>query len=385
MRPVRVMHIVFALQPGGMELGVIKLVNNLTSGRVVSSICSTRPAGPAKSLVSALVPIFELQRRNGNDPAVIWRLYRLFRRERPDIVHTHAWGTLVEGLVAARAARVPVVIHGEHGTLQLRRHQVAVQRWGWTAADRMVTVSSRLADRIAQVTHFPRERIQTIRNGVELSRFGRVNRDDARRTISIGVDSRVVVAIGRLVPVKDHMTLLEAIAIVRSQHRENLTLLIAGDGPLKAALTERATSLGIGSCVHLLGHRTDVENVLAAADVFVQSSQSEGLSNTILEAMASGLPVIATRVGGADEMVEDGTTGLLVTPGSGAELAKALGTVLRDPARRLAMGVAGRARAECEFGLESMVARYEDMYLELAWKRSGLLQPAVPAAIAGGS
>jgi sugar transferase (PEP-CTERM/EpsH1 system associated) len=379
------MHVVFRLEAGGMELGVVKLVNNLTSGRVDSSICSTRPAGSIRSLVSATVAIFELERRTGNDPALVWRLYRLFRRERPDIVHTHAWGTLLEGLVAARAARVPVVIHGEHGTLQARPHQIALQRWGWAAADRMLTVSSRLADHLAQVARFPRERIRTIRNGVDLSRFGRVNRDDARQTLGIAAGSHVVATIGRLVPVKDHMMLLDALAVVNKQHCHDVQLLIAGDGPLKAALAARAASLGIESCVHLLGHRPDVENVLAAADVFVLSSASEGLSNTILEAMAAGLPVVATRVGGADEMVEDGTTGLLVTPGSATELAAALSVVLHDPARRHTMGVAGRARAEHEFSLEAMVSRYEEMYLEMASKRIGLLQGAVAAPALGRS
>src|SRR5690606_38208675 len=119
------------------------------------------------------VPVFELQRRPGNDLRFVRDLYRLFRRERPHVVHTHAWGTLLEGLVAARLARVPFIVHGEHGTLQLRGYQRRLQRAAWSRVDRVLSVSSRLAERMAAETGFPADRIMTLRNGVDLSRFGR--------------------------------------------------------------------------------------------------------------------------------------------------------------------------------------------------------------------
>lgn len=360
-RPVRVMHVVYTLRAGGMEFGVLKVVNGVDRTRVESAICSTKPADTLKTMVRPEVPVHELQRRDGNDPLLVWQLYRLFRRERPDIVHTHAWGTVVEGLLAARLARVPVVIHGEHGTLQLRAYQRRVQRRAWSAADHLLAVSSRLAERMAEETGFPRERIRVIRNGVDLSRFGSTERSMARAALAVPLDAPVVVTVGRLVPVKDHGTLLEAWARTRG---EQAILLIAGDGPLRESLAARATALGIDRSVRFLGHRPDVEVVLRAADAFVLSSESEGLSNTILEAMASGLPVVATRVGGADEMVIDGTTGLLVPPRAARELADALDLVLRDALKRDAMGAASRARVEAEFSLPGMVQRYEALYVE---------------------
>jgi glycosyltransferase involved in cell wall biosynthesis len=159
--------------------------------------------------------------------------------------------------------------------------------------------------------------------------------------------------------------LIDAIGCLRTQGVP-LTVAIAGDGPLREALVERAAALGVSDRVRLLGHRTDVEQVYAAGDVFVLSSESEGLSNTILEAMASGLPVVATRVGGADEMVQYGVTGYLVPSRSPERLAAALKSVIGDRAAGRAMGMAGRARAEAEFSLRSMVRRYETMYVELA-------------------
>jgi len=360
------MHVVHGLRSGGMELGVVKLVNRLDPGRVRSAICSTTPA--ASSLKKELPPavsLFELHRRNGNDPGLVWDLYRLFRRERPHVVHTHAWGTLVEGLVAARLARVPVVVHGEHGTLQLRAHQRWVQRRAWASVDQLLSVSSRLAERISLETRFPLARIRTIRNGVDLSRFGHLPRQAARAMLSLPADARIAVAVGRLVPVKDHITLLEAIVAVR-RRGVNVSLAIAGDGPLRSALVERAAALGISNDVYFLGHRGDIEAVFAAGDLFVLSSASEGLSNTILEAMASGLAVVATSVGGADEMVQDGITGVLVRPGARDEMASALAAVIEDDVLRHQMGTAGRARVEAEFSLSTMVERYESMYVELA-------------------
>jgi sugar transferase (PEP-CTERM/EpsH1 system associated) len=365
------MHVVFTLHPGGMEFGVIKLVNGLDRARVRSSICSTTPAAPdMKTQVAADVPVFELRRRPGNDPGVVRDLYRLFRRERPHVVHTHAWGTLLEGLVAARLARVPFVVHGEHGTLQLRDYQRRLQRIAWSRADRVLSVSTRLAERMTAETGFPSDRIMTLRNGVDLSRFGRHRRDEARQALGLPLAGFVVGTAGRLVPVKDQATLLEAVARVRAAGHP-VALVLAGDGPLKADLESRAASLGISQAVRFLGYCERIETVFSALDVFVLSSVSEGMSNTILEAMASGLPVVATRVGGADELIEHDTSGLLVPSRAPDAIAAAIVDLLTNTARRREIAAAARRRAESEFSLPSFTSRYERMYLTLAEARAG--------------
>jgi sugar transferase (PEP-CTERM/EpsH1 system associated) len=359
--PVRVMHVVYTLRTGGMEMGVVKLVNGLDPARVRSSICSTTPAGEIKALVDPSVPVFELSRRAGNDLRIVGALYRLFRRERPHVVHTHAWGTLLEGLVAARAAGVPVVVHGEHGTLQLRAHQRWLQRMGWSAADRVLSVSSVLAERMAATTGFPAARITTIRNGVNLERFHAAARDGARAGLGLPQGARIVGTVGRLVPVKDQATLVDAVAEL-GRGGVTATLVIAGDGPERARLEARAAERGVD--LRLLGYRPDVDRVLAALDVFVLSSTSEGLSNTILEAMAAGRPVVATRVGGAEEMIADGVTGVLVPPSDASAMAGALRRVLTGGGAE--MGGAARRRVESEFTLAGMMERYEQMYTEAA-------------------
>ena len=367
--PIRVMHLVFTLGPGGMEHGVLKIVNGLDVSRVVSSICSTTPADPQMAgQVRTGVPIFELKRRPGNDPGLIWAISRLLRRERPHILHTHAWGTLLEGIVAGRLARVRAVVHGEHGTLQLRPRQVAAQRWGWRRADRLLSVSSRLADRMSREVRIPRERIHVIRNGVNLARFAARPASDARTRLGVSASGVVLGAAGRLVDVKDHATLIDAVHLLRQRGRD-VGAVIAGEGPLRPDLQGRISQLGLERNVRLLGHRGDVENVFSGIDVFVQPSKSEGMSNTILEAMASGLPVIATHVGGADELVIDGETGTLVPPSDPLPLANAIDRLVADAALRHSMGAASRARAHEQFSLERMVSNYQSFY-------SDVMQPA---------
>jgi glycosyltransferase involved in cell wall biosynthesis len=171
-----------------------------------------------------------------------------------------------------------------------------------------------------------------------------------------------------LVDVKDHASFIDAVHALRARGRP-VAAVIAGDGPLRGDLQARIARLGLERSVRLLGYRTDVEAIFAGLDVFVQPSKSEGMSNTILEAMASGLPVVATNVGGADEMVVDGKTGVLVPPTDFDKLADALDRLASSASLRHAMGQAGRARAHGEFSLEHMIENYQSCYCDLIQRR----------------
>ncbi len=365
--PVRVMHLLHTFGVGGMEVGITKLVNALDSSRVRSSICSCCPGDSLKERLRPDVELYEFNRRRGNDPALVVQLYRLLKRERPHVLHTHRWATLCEGLIAARLARVPFVIHGEHGTLETRKHNAWVQRRLWKRVDQVLSVSSRLAERMTREIAFPLDRIKVIRNGVDLERFNPSHRASARAAFGIAPDELVIGSIGRLVSVKDYPNFLRALALLRDRgiaHRA----IVAGAGPLQGELVALATTMKLPT-VTFLGNRGDVHRVLACFDIFVLSSESEGLSNTIQEAMATGLPVVATRVGGADELVEENRTGILVPARDPRALADAIGSLVRNPARRHSMGDAGRRRAETLFGLARMVREYETLYLNLARRK----------------
>jgi len=367
--PVRVLHLLNVLDVGGMEAGVIRLVNSGVGGRVQGSICSFRPAEEFKRRLRREVPLFEFTRRDGNDPRLVLQLARLFRRERPHIIHTHSWGTLCEGVIAARLARIPRVVHGEHGTMEVRRRNLFVQRMVWRRVDRVLSVSDRLADKMAREVQFPRHRIQTIRNGVDFDYFGAGDRVASRAALQVRDDEVLVLAVGRLVPVKNHSLLLAAIAHARSVGVP-CRLVVAGEGPLRGELEARARDLGIDATAALLGTRNDLPNLLAACDIFALSSRSEGMSNTILEAMAAARPVIATNVGGNPELVIHNRTGLLVAPDGPAEMAESIRALAVDRPRRDQMGLEGRRRVQLEFNLPQMLRAYEQMYLEVAAGRS---------------
>ena len=359
------MHLLLKLGFGGAEAGVVKVVNGLSRRGMQASICSCWPSDGLYDQLLADVRLHQMNRkRAGNDPGFLWTLARLLRRERPDVLHTHGWATLLEGAVAARLAGVPFVIHGEHGTLETKPYQLRVQRLLWHRVNAVTAVSSRLADKLASTVGFPRGRIVTIRNGVDTDRFTPARRRAARETMNVSPDTFVVGAVGRLLPVKDHATLVTALGQLRDRG-ERFHAVIAGDGPLRDHLADLIRRTGLSDCVRLLGNRADVENVLASLDVFVQSSVSEGLSNTVLEAMATGLPVVATHVGGTDELVREGVTGLLIPASNPERLSAALAQLARDPERRRQMGAAARVRAESEFTIARMVAGYEQLYLDV--------------------
>jgi sugar transferase (PEP-CTERM/EpsH1 system associated) len=349
-----------------MEQGVVKLLNGLEREQIVGSVCSFDTGiDSIRERLDPRVPVHVLGRRSGNDPMLVWRLIRLLRRERPDVVHSHTWGTLCEGYVATRLAGVRHFVHGEHGTLELRPRNLPIQRWVWSRADRVLSVSSKLADRMTREVGFPRNRVQVVRNGADLMKFGVIPRAEARESLGIPDTEFIIGTVGRLVPVKDHETLFAALVHLRNAGIKCLAL-VAGEGPLRSELEGRARALDLGSTLRFLGNRDDVERVLAMLDVFVLSSVSEGLPNTILEAMASGLPVVSTHVGGVEELVEDGKTGMLVPSKNPEMLAEAVSTLARDAGLRWRMGAQGQNKARAEFGVRRMLDEYERFYLELA-------------------
>jgi len=369
--PVRVLHLVPVFDVGGMEVGVTKLVNGGNRDRVQADVCSFTPVGRFRERLAPHVRLFELRRRSAFDWRLVGQLRRLLVRERFDIVHTHAWGTLCEGWAAARLAGVPHIVHGEHGTMEMRPRNLTVQRFVWRRVDRVLSVSERLADRMAREVGYPRERIHTIRNGLDLAQWGAGDRARTRATLGAATGEVLVLAVGRLVPVKNHALLLDALA---QAHRAGVRcrLLLAGDGPLRPQIEAQVRALGIDSSVSLLGERRDVPDLLAACDLFVLSSDSEGMSNTIIEAMAAGRPVIATNVGGNSELVIDGETGVLVEARNAASLADALAVLVSDSAKREVMGSEGRARARREFDVGRMLQGYERLYLDVAGGKTQL-------------
>ena len=367
---VKILHIVHSLQIGGMENGVVNLINRLPPGSFQHAVCCISRSGPmADRIRRGDVEIWEIG-KTGRDYLLPVKLSKLIRRLRPDIVHTRNWSA-VDGIVAARLAGVPAVIHGEHGRdisdpTGSRWHRNAIRKGLGRWVHRFVSVSDDLARWLVGTVGIPAHKVVRIANGVDAEKF-RPPPDKARakRNMGLAPEAFVVGTVGRLDPVKDLHTLLAAFAgLVREA--ADAQLLVAGSGPCFADLKRSAAELGVHGRVRFLGERKDIPAVLQAMDVFVLPSVAEGLSNTLLEAMATGLPVAATRVGGNPDAVLDGRTGVLWEPGDAAALQRVLLRYRRDAFLREAHGEAGRSRVLREFSLDRMVQAYEALYTDTA-------------------
>jgi sugar transferase (PEP-CTERM/EpsH1 system associated) len=360
-------HVVHSLGVGGLENGVVNLVNGSPAALRHAIVCMTGDRGFQARLRSG-VEVVTVGKRPGHDVGAFARLVRWLRRARPEIVHSRNWGT-IDAVLAARLARIPVVLHGEHGReisdpdgRNARRNRV--RRLLAPIVTRFVTVSDDLRRWLVREVGVPARKVVTICNGVDTSRFSPGDRTAARAALGLAIDRTLVGTVGRLDPVKDQAGLVRAFAGVRARNRA-AALVIVGDGPCRGELAGLITALGLSEQALLLGECHDVPRVLAALDLFVLPSIAEGISNTVLEAMATGLPVVATRVGGNPELVEDGVTGTLVPRQDPEALASAITRYLDDDGWRRAHGEAARRRAVERFSLDRMCAGYTRLYADL--------------------
>lgn len=387
-RPPLVVHIIFALGTGGLENGLVNIINRSSPGRYRHAIiCLTSSGVFAGRLTAPEVEVIELHKSPGHDPGMYFRLWRTLRRLRPQIVHTRnlaALETQVLGLLLPGCKRV----HGEHGR-DVSDLDGSNRKYQWLRRllspliHRFITVSEDLAQWLVGDVRIGPGKVTRIYNGVDHSRFPsrfETDRRDApmrKRAASLaGIPAgflaqrgcRVVGTVGRLAAVKDQHTLIRALAHIfreSPQRRQTLRCIIVGDGPERAALTAAIAQHGLEDVVWLAGDRDDIPDLLACMDVFVLPSLGEGISNTLLEAMATGLPAVATRVGGNPELVQDGVTGLLVPVADASALAGAVVALVDDPARCGEMGRVAVKRITTDFEWGSTVSAYMQVYDEL--------------------
>jgi glycosyltransferase involved in cell wall biosynthesis len=283
-------------------------------------------------------------------------LFRLFRRERPVVVHANSSKAGILGRLAAVAARVPVRLFTVHGWAFKAHGGIAARSYLW--ADRLMSPLTTMTVCVAESERRAGLRARTCRAGRTVVIHNGVELERPRRPPGPAGAPVTLVSVGRLRPPKDFTTLVRAVAALDPG---SARLRIAGDGPDRTAVATEVARLGLDGVVELLGTRGDVDELLAGADLFVLSSDSEGFPMSVLEAMATGLPVVASAVGGVPELVRDGETGVLVPPRDSAALAGAIRRLVADPALRDQLGEAGRRRVEREFSL----ARFRREHLEI--------------------
>ncbi len=406
-------HVVHRLDVGGLENGLVNIINRLPQGQFRHAIVCLTDYSDFSQRIVPPVDLYALHRKEGKDISLYWKLYRIFRQIRPDIVHTRNLATL-EAQAPAWLAGVRYRIHGEHGWDMSDLGGVSTRYRKLRALFRplihcYIPLSEELETYLLEKVAVPEHKIIRIMNGVDIEKFypvipvaphpsplpeGERGLKDGPRPVDergsdinplslwerVGVradrtrehqawekrdDTIIIGTVGRLAEVKNQTALVAAfVQLITNQPelKKNVRLMLVGEGSLRPAIEKMIKVAGVTELVCLTGARDDVPELMRAMDIFVLPSLQEGISNTILEAMASGLPVIAIRVGGNSQLVIEGETGFLVEQDSLRTLVARLSDYIQNPPMRQAHAAAARKRAEAQFSLDGMVSCYQEIY-----------------------
>jgi glycosyltransferase involved in cell wall biosynthesis len=379
-RPIRIARVIARLNIGGPAQHTILLTAGMDRTRFATTLI-TGVVGPAegdfmdaartRGVNPIVIPELGRSIRPARDLVALVKLVRLFRRLRPDIVHTHTAKAGTLGRLAAWIAGVPVKIHTFHGHVldgyfspAVTRVFVGMERTLARVTDRLVTVSPRLRTELLAMGIGRPEQVEVIPLGLDLERFGRASRNAPALRPSLGLGSGVPLLgiVGRLVPIKDHATLFQAMALLQPSNPP-AHLAVVGDGEERTWLEGLAGRLGLGQRIHFLGWRTDLETILKELDVVVCASKNEGTPVALIEAMAAGVPVLSTDVGGVADLVAHGETGWLVRPGDPPAMARAINALLGDPPLRARLAAAGRVSALERHDAVHLISRVEQFYV----------------------
>jgi sugar transferase (PEP-CTERM/EpsH1 system associated) len=378
-----VVHLIYRLDFGGLENLLVERINRMPASAYRHAVvCLTDYTDFAKRITKPGVGLHALHKPPGQSPATHVALFKLLRRLRPAILHTYNLAA-VEYAPAALLAGVPVRINGLHGRdasdPQGRnpRHNL-LRRLMTPFYDCCYANSGDMLAWNRAVIGVPEQKSRLLANGIDAERFRPLAAGEERPDFGFGPGCRVIGTVGRVQDVKDHAGLVDAFALLRARlggQGGNLRLAIVGDGPLLPMLREKVRALGLDGLVWLPGARSDVAAILRGFDVFAMSSIAEGTPGSALEAMASGLPVVGTRVGGIPEVVAEGVTGQVVPPRDPAALAEALARYALDPELAAAHGAAGRVRVLAHYSMPAMVAGYQALYDSLCERKTPFRKP----------
>ena len=370
---IRVLHVIPRLGVGGTEHGLMKIMNGLAETEFEQRVCAVRGMDAAfAGRMNVTSKAYTVGTSSPGFQFPLFRMAKIMRDFRPHIVHTRNFGAL-EGIAAARLARIPVAIHSEHGYeleimggLPLRRRALCHALFAMT--DTVFTVTKDLRDYHAKQSWTAPKKIAILPNGVNTEKFSpfRESAHDTRKALGIPPERIILGSVGRLVPIKDHATLLRAAEIL-VRHGKDIHVLLVGSGSEQTNLTAQAAATSeLAGRTTFTGSSDKVPQLLNAMDIFVLPSINEGMSNTLLEAMSCGLPVVATRVGGNTELAEEGRSAYLFEARGAQSLSEILEHLVNSPEVRSELGTSARLRVLREFSLAGMVERYRDLYLRLA-------------------
>ena len=374
---IRVLHVVEAVGIGnGVENGIANLIARMDPGRFEHVLCGVFRMGMQVERYPAdRVKLVSLEQKQRRLAIQIGPLVQLIRKQKPDIVHSRNWGAL-ESVIAGRWVGSCPVIHSEHGvemdpSAEPRRRSW-FRRLAFEMADHVFSVSYQLRDMLVERTGISRRKIGVIHNGVDTERFrpDSLARRRLRAELGVGEKEFCIGCVGRLNKIKDYPTILRA-AEKLSESCDSWRLWIVGSGSERAALEEFAAARpALCGKMQLLGSSDRIPELLNALDAYVLPSLCEGISNSLLEAMATALPVIVSETGGNPEVVVDGESGLLFAVGDSQRLADHLLMLQRREETRGELGRNALTRVKEQFSLQAMVRQYEEMYEQLAVKKA---------------
>ena len=404
--PVRILHIITRMVRGGAQENTLGSVTRIHGEGWESVLVTGHAVGPEGSLepeclasgvrmIHARNLVRELSPKQ--DFRALQDLKAILRKHRPHLVHTHTSKAGILGRIAAKSCGVPVVIHTPHGHVFHSYESrvktdlfIRAERWCASRANRLIALTENEKREHLELGIGTPEQWTVIHSGVDFRPFesARGERERVRAELGMSREHSVVGTVGRLVPIKGQRYLLEAYALVAAK-RPGVELLLVGDGELREELVGQALALKLGVIqhdrrtqagpesprVHFTGLRGDVPRLISAMDVFALPSLNEGMGRVLVEAMAMGLPCVASSVSGIPDVVEHGVTGLLHPPKDAPAIARALGELVDTPERAREMGRRGQARAVPGFSVENMVQRLENLYRE-ELARKGIAAPS---------
>jgi len=369
---IKVLHVVLSLGTGGLENGVINIVNGIDRDKFeIDVVCLFDSGALAKRISNSETNVYFQSKTKNSIAASVLFVRKLCRINQYDIIHTHGWATLLAGYLATRLLfNAPIILNGEHGTLYFSRlRQRLTLRYLFNRVALNLSVSMALSNEICRRYRIPKENFKVIHNGVNSRLFqpDAKLRNVTRKSISLAENDLLLGSVGRLVEVKNYPSLIRAFSIILEECPA-AKLLLVGDGPEEQNLRNLAEELDVSTRVIFLGRRDNVAALMSILDVFILPSFREGMSNTVLEAMSSGLPVVTTNTGGNPEIVAHGETGYLFEVDDIDGLAGRLKLLLSSDATRRKIGANAREYILSNHSLEVMVSNYENTYQQLLEK-----------------
>lgn len=367
-RPLRVMLVIAHLRYGGTERQLTHLARYMDRQRAQVEVCCLWEKGPFGDLLEAEgIPVHLVKKRARFDPTLPFRLARLLRRRRIDVVHTFLLTAGIWGALAGRLARVAAVVGTERNVdhLEVKDRPVTIRLYRLATRylqDRVLGNSEAVRRYVIQALRLPESKVGVVYNGIDMAAMQpRRVRQEVRRELGIDDDVPVVLMAARLHPQKNYPLFLDVAEKVR-RSQPDVRFVAAGEGPLRSEVDGWIRDRGLGDVVTVLGGRSDVPDLMGMADIVLLTSDWEGFPNTLLEAMTVGRPCVATDVGGNAEVVVSGQCGYLVSPGDPDRLVRHLVALLDDGTMRHVMGEAGRCRVAERFSVERMVAGTLEQY-----------------------